>query len=423
MPQKISNKKLIILSHSSRLFNEFGYNDTRLKDIADKVGTGKTNISYHFKNKETILEEAYKRSCDFSENAVKIAQKSETGLEKVLAFIKIHLIAHTKALSDLNAHLTILGDFDAFNEPEKELFTRRFDKQVLSFQSFIKEGIDDASIQVSSVEACTYFIYCLMSSAPFWLKKVDSFEREATVESLCKLIKYGIRVKPMTQAVPPLKRSNPFEFSDVFDRNSRNKMKHEALLRTGIRHLNQYGFRKVSLDEIAGELGVTRGAFYYQIADKEQLVLEAFYRSFKLTEKALILADESNSENTATKLEQAIRWLFEGHISNIDPLTKLSLINALSVPQTAVIKAKFQSVLAAYAELLAEGIMDTTIELYGVPNLENIILGSIYSANTGFSKTKLYKSWQPLKAPIDASLAFFEPIFDGFASPELKLQM
>jgi len=54
-----ATKREQILNHAISQFNAQGYYDTRLEDIARASGTGATNISYHFKSKEALLEEAY----------------------------------------------------------------------------------------------------------------------------------------------------------------------------------------------------------------------------------------------------------------------------------------------------------------------------------------------------------------------------
>lgn len=48
------NTRRQILDTAKRLFNERGYNDVSLKDIADEVGISKGNLTYHFSKKKTL---------------------------------------------------------------------------------------------------------------------------------------------------------------------------------------------------------------------------------------------------------------------------------------------------------------------------------------------------------------------------------
>src|ERR1700689_4778231 len=44
-----------LLNHAARLFDERGYAETRLQDIAESVGISRPSIYYYFKTKEDIL--------------------------------------------------------------------------------------------------------------------------------------------------------------------------------------------------------------------------------------------------------------------------------------------------------------------------------------------------------------------------------
>jgi len=68
-----ATKREQILNHAISQFNAQGYYDTRLEDIARASGTGATNISYHFKSKEALLEEAYGLACNFSDAEILVA--------------------------------------------------------------------------------------------------------------------------------------------------------------------------------------------------------------------------------------------------------------------------------------------------------------------------------------------------------------
>ena len=46
----------LILDAAKALFNERGYNDVTLRDIAGVMGISKGNLTYHFKKKEEIIE-------------------------------------------------------------------------------------------------------------------------------------------------------------------------------------------------------------------------------------------------------------------------------------------------------------------------------------------------------------------------------
>lgn len=52
--------KTIATSH----FNEFGYEGTKLSQIAEEVGIRKQSLAYHFPNKRVLFQEVYKEAVD-----------------------------------------------------------------------------------------------------------------------------------------------------------------------------------------------------------------------------------------------------------------------------------------------------------------------------------------------------------------------
>ncbi len=53
---KTSNTKQLICEHAKRLFNEKGYTQVSLRDIADAAGTTIGNLTHHFPQKRNLIE-------------------------------------------------------------------------------------------------------------------------------------------------------------------------------------------------------------------------------------------------------------------------------------------------------------------------------------------------------------------------------
>ena len=66
--------------------------------------------------------------------------------------------------------------------------------------------------------------------------------------------------------------------------------KHERVLDEAARQLNEKGVLLTSLAEIAAKLGVTRGAMYYYVADREDLVFQCYRRAAEITARHLLEA-------------------------------------------------------------------------------------------------------------------------------------
>ncbi|MET0535462.1 MAG: TetR/AcrR family transcriptional regulator, partial [Steroidobacter sp.] len=63
--------------------------------------------------------------------------------------------------------------------------------------------------------------------------------------------------------------------------------RHEQVLDEAARQLNQKGVLLTSLAEIAAKLGVTRGAMYHYVADREDLVFQCYRRAAEIIARHL----------------------------------------------------------------------------------------------------------------------------------------
>ena len=413
-PLKKRDKFLV---EATQQFNAHGYYDTRLADIADAFGVGKTTVSYHFKSKESLLASAYEQTCDFSEQALGEAKAAENGLERSIRFVKSHLDAHASVLSGHRLPLALMNDISALPETEHDFIRRRYASQIQSFRQFLVDGQKDGSVSVASLDATTFFAFNVMNWIPQWLEAVPESRRDSSIDAFCDLLRYGLCEPGNHPKFKPVSRNNADSIPAIFDRETRNNLKREAFLRTGIRYLNRNGYRNLSLDDIAKELGVTRGAFYYHIADKETFLVESFNRTCDLIEDALEAAVKRNTDPALIQLERSVRWLFEGHLTELDPLLRLNLQHLLDRAPRAAINARLKRLRALYAELLAEGMMDGSIRPIDVEAAEYIIFGAIFSASgRRFAATSLNVSWRPHEEPGTAAEAYFSPLILGIAA-------
>jgi AcrR family transcriptional regulator len=105
-------------------------------------------------------------------------------------------------------------------------------------------------------------------------------------------------------------------------------MKREAFYRVGSIFFNQKGYKGTSLDEIASSLEVTKGAFYYHIKNKEELLYQCFNRTLDV--ESLLLDKAGRVQGSGVeKLEVALRYLFNVQFSEEGPLIRYRALPSL----------------------------------------------------------------------------------------------
>lgn len=405
-----------ILVEAVRLFNESGYADTRLEDISARLGTAKTSVSYYFKSKEGLVQEVCDRALRFSELAMESALSQPTGRAGILDFVSRHAVAHAKASSGKQPPLALIADLPATAGAVSDFARPRYLSLLMGLRQLMERGRNDKSIKVSSDHACLFFLLNLLHWMPRWLSEVRALQHERAIEGMLDMLTTGIAEAGCRPWARPINRSPEHDSDSVFDRETRNRMKREALLRAGTRALNEHGFRGVSLNDVAGQLGVTRGALYYHFADKDALIQGCFERTCSLISTAQALAEKSELRGLEI-LMRALRWLLEGQVSNLDPLIRISLISALNSKTRMLVQARLSRYRSGFADMLARGMIDGSVRPLEILAVEHLIMGSVFAAN--YRRQALLK---PLASSAGgdgkiAAAGYFEILLYGLAGP------
>jgi len=107
-----------IIKVANELFYHKGYNSTSFANIVEKTGLSKGNITYHFKNKQTILEGIVnKRMTDINNLLQKWDEEISDPSKKLMRFCDM-LINEQDNLMNYGCPMgTLTGEFSK-NEPE-----------------------------------------------------------------------------------------------------------------------------------------------------------------------------------------------------------------------------------------------------------------------------------------------------------------
>jgi AcrR family transcriptional regulator len=104
------------------------------------------------------------------------------------------------------------------------------------------------------------------------------------------------------------------DFSFAADGSTSSR--HERVLDEAARQLNSKGVLLTSLAEIAAQLGVSRSAMYYYVADREDLVFQCYQRAAQLTARRLLEATRTGGTAAdilrnfvGRMLDPTTRWL------------------------------------------------------------------------------------------------------------------
>jgi len=146
-----------------------------------------------------------------------------------------------------------------------------------------------------------------------------------------------------------------------YDPTERTK---KAILETGLRLFQEYGWKNVKIDDIVRELGLTRGAFYHNFKSRADLIDQIGDMLFE-SENPFVTVKQETSLNGLQKLQKAIRLSLNMSFNQISMMDGgPSVIREMFDGEMLFRKELMWNVnhLGAYIEdLIREGVADQSI--------------------------------------------------------------
>jgi AcrR family transcriptional regulator len=365
-----------ILSEAARLFNYQGTRATTLGDIATRIGLTKTSLYYYARNKSELVYKCYLVSCDAGDEIMTEAEKdSATGLECLTNFVKAFFARGDEIGQRRRPHIAILTEIPTLAPERRKEIKARVDRHFNTLLRFVERGIEDGSISECAPIPTTQAFLSLVNWSYVWYGRIPFDKRADTVEQLITLIKHGISARPYSLEEVRFPEFN-HRLPDGFDREEQNELKRIAFLRAGSMMFNQRGYMGTSLDEIASQLNVTKGAFYYHIKNKEDLLYQCFKRTLELENQMIDLASSAGT-NGAGKIELLLRYLFNIQHSDEGPLIRYRSLPSMNQDHRLDILQMTEGTSERIGTLIAEGIEDGSIRDVDPSIIENAIAGAV----------------------------------------------
>ena len=365
-----------ILSGAAQLFNWQGSRATTLADIAGSMKLTKTCVYYYVKTKEDLIYQCYVSSCDMWLDQVQSAnQLSDNGLEKIIALVKGHFYLYMDTLRGMGPHYATLSEVSVLDAPHAEDIKQRWSHIFACCQEIVEQGIEEGLIEDLDPAVIVSGIFSILQWFPVWLNRSHGANPEPVIEAVLDILVNGLSASRHQFDDIQFPQLRGLQL-DSFDREYQSRIKREAFYRVGSIFFNQKGYKGTSLDEIASSLDVTKGAFYYHIKNKEELLYQCFNRTLAVENR--LLNDAGASQDTGLKkVELSLRYLFNIQFSEEGPLIRYRALPSLDEQhRKAILKASKNNskILGTY---LGEGFADGTLRQLDIDIAQNMLSGAV----------------------------------------------
>jgi len=399
-------KRRAILSEAARLFNVHGARATRLSDIAGRLGLNKASLYYYVKSKDDLIYQTYQSSCDAIEQLLAGADRDgRNGREKLVLFIRSYFETWKAIMLGNQAHFAMLTEIRALKTVHRKRIAARYRALFGRIKSFVQEGGGDGSLRPCQETDAALALFGLVQLTVLWLPGFDPADTDRVADAFIDIVLHGISAdRQATMSIP----SDGEEQVRCATQDAQRSARQEAFCRVGSAFFNRKGFRATSLDDIAEELAVTKGAFYYSVNDKDDLLLQCFERSLALMAKTLERAGSCGGSGLA-ELQSCAFHLFEVQTGEAGPLIRFNLIPSLSARYKNRILAGIERVSDGFGALIQKGIADGSIREVDPYIAEQMLISAIdLSAELPWMRE--------IGNVDDARRSYFALYFNGLAS-------
>lgn len=187
--QARETKRMLLLETAAKMFNERGYENTSLIDIADALGITKPSLYYYVQNKEAIFLGIFEITRSALLQAAEEAQQNySTGLDQLKAFMNTYMDLTSSDLGKcvIRMNSIVLSDenIQALKEMKQEIDS--------ALVGIIQNGVQDGTLSTNSPKIAASAIFGAMNWLVFWhnedkrgdLNKIEEIYLETFLKGL-----------------------------------------------------------------------------------------------------------------------------------------------------------------------------------------------------------------------------------------------
>ena len=194
------SKRDAVIRTAARAFDERGYHNTSLDDIAAALGVTKPTVYYYVANKEQLLFECFRAGLEPIRAALRRAEATPgTGRDRLHEVIRDYALAiaseygwcmvraeHQDLGSDLSAQVKAL-------KSEIDRGIRRL----------LQAGMVDGSIAVQDPKLAAFAIAGALNWIAHWYRAGRSLSAEQVAEAFVQFLEHGLAPRPAATSVAP----------------------------------------------------------------------------------------------------------------------------------------------------------------------------------------------------------------------------
>lgn len=174
-----SAKRRMLLREAAGAFNERGFHNVSLDEVAARLGISKTVCYYYFRDKNHLLLSCVEIGFELAEGALKMAEATQAnGLEKMVVLIRNYVEGLT---SEIGA-CAVVADLNSLHEDDLKAVRQRQRTFGRRLEKVVQLGMDDGSIDVTDARAAANWVL----SGPLMIPRLSGLWQKSGAEDLAE---------------------------------------------------------------------------------------------------------------------------------------------------------------------------------------------------------------------------------------------
>ncbi len=389
------------------LFNSKGSRATTLRDIAESLGLTKTSLYYYVKTKEELIYQCYMAALEHHHSTLdRIEEQHSDPLARASAFFLQHFDNWALAREGQGLHVAALLEIASLKGDHRKEVEAQYIAMFKRLRQYLRDGIEQGKLRQCDATSATRAILGSVEWIFYWLHNIPTEEVANIAQQALDILANGLYPGPgeFQRASVKLEASGSNQIRG-FDREEQNRLKQEAFYKTGTWFFNKKGFNGASLDEIAEHLKVSKGAFYYHIKNKEDLLFNCYRYSLDIVED-IHKRSAVTEVNGLQKVELSCRQVFHAQNSEQGPLVRYNTITALPPPLRRKVLQRTNANNSIFESFIKAGIEDGSVRQVNTMVAQNLIAGAINASMD-------INLWRRVDDLDDAATDYFDIFFNG----------
>ncbi len=280
-PAPAKARRDLLLDEAARQFNASGVSQTSLAEVADTLGVSRAALYYYVEDREDLVFQVYRRSCEvMSRHLGTAARSGRTAFQVIEDFV-------AAVLDPDEPEIAALSEIGLLRPAERETVLALYEGMIARLAGVLEAGEKRGELRSCDFAIAARVIVSILHWIPVsgrWTPAADAHDRRALIKTIVDVLARGcLTNRKQTLAIPVIDLSGlRVRPTNAFDREGIAEAKKETILAAASRLFNRKGVDSASLDEIAAELGATKRTLYHYVGDKQAILMACFARAHRI---------------------------------------------------------------------------------------------------------------------------------------------